>query len=196
MSYGDGCSIWVTTPSSTKYCKTKNQGGRPISSCCCCCSVTHSSPTLCDPMDCSMPGFPVHHQLPELAQTHVHWVGDAIQPSHPLPPLSLLPSIFPSTRVFFQRVSSSYQVPEVISVSAAASVLPMNIQDWFPSGWTAWISRQSKGFTRVFSITTVQKHQFFRDQLSLRSNSHIHTWLLEKPKLWLDGPLLTKASRF
>ena len=60
-------------------------------------SVTQSCPTLCDPMDCSMPGFPVHHQLPELAQTHVHRVGDAIQPSHPL---FLLPSIFPSIKVF------------------------------------------------------------------------------------------------
>ena len=66
-------------------------------------------------------------------------------------------------------------------VSALASVLPMNIQDWFPLGWTGWISLQSKGLSRVFFNTTVQKHQFFGTQLSLRSNSHIHTWLLEKP---------------
>ena len=64
----------------------------------CCSSVAQSCPTLCDPMDCSTPGFPVHHQLLELAQTHVHQVGDAIQPSHPLSPLLLLPSIFPSIR--------------------------------------------------------------------------------------------------
>ena len=69
-------------------------------------------------------------------------------------------------------------------VSASASILPMNIQDWFPLGWTGWISLQSKGLSRVFSNTTVQKHQFFSVQLSLWSNSHIHTWLLEKPYLF------------
>ena len=68
-----------------------------------------------------------------------------------------------------------------IGVSAAASVLPMKIQDWFPLGWTGWISLKSKGLSRVFSNITVQKHQFFGAQLSLWSNSHIHTWLLEKP---------------
>ena len=68
-----------------------------------------------------------------------------------------------------------------IKVSASASVIPMNIQDWFPLGWTGWISLQSKGLQRVFSNTTVQKHQLFSAQLSLWSNSHIHTWLLEKP---------------
>ena len=68
-----------------------------------------------------------------------------------------------------------------IGVSAPASVLPMNTQDWFPLGWTGWISLQSKGLLRVFSNTTVQKHQFFGAQLSSQSNSHIHTWLLEKP---------------
>ena len=68
-----------------------------------------------------------------------------------------------------------------IGVSASASVLPMNTQDWSPLGWTGWISLQSKGFSRVFSNTTVQKHQFFSTQLSSQSNSHIHTWPLEKP---------------
>ena len=65
-------------------------------------------------------------------------------------------------------------------------------QDWFPLGWTGWISFQSKGLSRVFSNTAVQKHQFFSAQLSLRSNSHIHIWLLEKPYHWLDGLLFTK----
>ena len=65
--------------------------------------------------------------------------------------------------------------------SASASVLPMNIQDWFPLGWTCWISLQSKGLSRVFSNTTIQRHQFFGTQLSSQSNSHIHTWPLEKP---------------
>ena len=78
------------------------------------------------------------------------------------------------------------------SIGALASVLSMNTQDWFPLGWTGWISWQSKGLSRVFSNTTVQKDQFFSAQLSLYSNSHIHTWLLEKPQPWLDGPLLAK----
>ena len=68
-----------------------------------------------------------------------------------------------------------------IGVSASASVLPMDIQDWFLLEWTGWISLQSKGLSRVFSSTTVQKYQFFSTQLPLESNSHIHTWLLEKP---------------
>ena len=68
-----------------------------------------------------------------------------------------------------------------IGVSASASVLPMSIQDWFPVGWTRWISLQSKGLSRIFFNTTLQKHQFFGAQLSVESNSHIHTWLLEKP---------------
>ena len=79
---------------------------------------------------------------------------------------------------------------QTIGVSALASALPMNIQDWFILGQTCWISLQSKGLSRVFYNTTVQKHQFFGAQLSLWSNSHIHTWLLEKLQLWLDGPLL------
>ena len=79
-----------------------------------------------------------------------------------------------------------------IGVSALASVLPMNTQDWSPLGWTGWISLQSKGLSRVFSTTTVQKHQFFGAQLSSPSNSHIHTWPVEKLQPWLDGPLLAK----
>ena len=95
--------------------------------------------------------------------------------------------------------SESFQMSQLFAsggqntgVSASASVLPMNIQDWFPLGWTGWISLQSKGLSRVFSNTTVQKHQFFSVQLSLESNSHIHTWLMEKPYLWLYRTLSTK----
>ena len=77
-----------------------------------------------------------------------------------------------------------------IEVSASTSVLPMHIQGWFPLGFIGWISLQSKGLSRVFSSTIVQKHQFFSAQLSLQSNSHTHTWLLQKP--WLDGNLLAK----
>ena len=80
----------------------------------------------------------------------------------------------------FQWVNSSHEVATSIGVSASASVLPMNTQDW-SLGWTGWISLQSKGLSRVFSNTTVQKHQFFGAQLSSQSNSHIHTWPLEKP---------------
>ena len=144
-------------------------------------SITQSCPTLCDPMECSTPGLPVHHQLLELTQTHVHRVDDAIQPSHPLSSPSPASNLS-QHRGLFNWVSSSQQV-EIgwIGVSASTSVLPVNIQDWFPLGWTAWISLQSKGLSRVFSNTTLQKHQFFGAQLSSQSNSHIHTWLLKKP---------------
>ena len=122
--------------------------------------------TLCSPMDCSMPGFPVHHQLPEFTQTHVHRVGDAIQPSHPLVvPFSSHLQSFPASGSF-QMGRFLASGGQSIGVSASTSVLPMNIQDWSPLGWTGWISLQSKGLSRVFSNTTVQKHQFLGAQLS------------------------------
>ena len=143
-------------------------------------SVTQSCPTVCNPINRSTPGLPVHHKLPELTQTHVHRVGDAIQPSHPLSSPSP-PAPNPSQHQgLSQWVNSSHEVAKVLGVSASTSVLPMHTQDWSPLGWTGWISLQSKGFSRVFSNTTVQKHQFFSAQLSSQSNSHIHTWLLEK----------------
>ena len=101
-------------------------------------------------------------------------------------PLILLPSIFPSLSRLFTSGGQS------IAASASASNLPMNIQGWFPLGLTGLVSLLSKGLSRVFSSYTVQKHQFFGAQPSLWSNSHIRTWLLEKPSLWLDGPLSTK----
>ena len=94
-------------------------------------------------------------------------------------PLLLLPSIFPSVRVFSNESALLIRW-QSIGVSASTSVLSMNTQDWSPLEWTGWISLRSKGLTRVFSNTTVQKHQFYT-QLSLWSNSHICTWLLEKP---------------
>ena len=136
-------------------------------------------------MDCSMPGFPVHHQLLELGRTHVHRVSNYLILCHPL---LLLPSIFPSIRVF-QFFASGGQS---IGASVSLSVLSKIIQDWFPLGLIGLISLQSKGLSRVFSNTTVQKRQFFGTQHSLWSNSHINTWLLEKPQLWLGGPLLAK----
>ena len=132
----------------------------------CYCSVTQSWPTLWDPVDCSVPGFPVFHHLLEFAQLHVHWVGDAIQPSSPLSSFLLLPSIFPSIRVFPMSWLCT-SGGQSIRASISASVLPMNIQDWFPLGLTGLISLQSKGLSRVFSNTTVQKHQFVSAQPSL-----------------------------
>ena len=219
-------------------------------------SVAQSCPILCDPMNHSMPGLPVHHQLLEFTQTHAHWVSDAITSwqidgetmetvtdfiflgskitadgdcSHELKetyslgeklwptfssvqwlshvwlfvtpwnaacqaslsittsqsllrlmsiklvmpsnhlilcrPLLLLPLIFPSIRVFSNE-SVLRSGGQSIGVSASSSVLPINIQDWSPLGWTGWISLQSKGCSRVFSNTTVQKHQFFSSQFS------------------------------
>ena len=142
-------------------------------------SVTQSCPTLCNPMKRSNPSLPVYHQLLEFTQTHVHRVGDAIQPSHPLlSPSPPAPNPSQHQR-FFQWVNS--WGGQNIGISALASVLPKNTQDWSPSEWTGWISLQSKGLSRVFSNTTVQKHQFFGAQLSSQSNFHIHTWPLEKP---------------
>ena len=144
-------------------------------------SVAQSCPTLYDLMNPSTPGLPVHRQLPESTQTHVHGVCDAIQPSHLCRPLLFLPPIPPSIRVFSNESALLILWPKYWSFSASASVFPLNTQDWSPLGWTGWISLQSKGLSRVFSNTTVQKHQFFCSQLSSQSNSHIHTWPLEKP---------------
>ena len=103
-------------------------------------------------------------------------------------PFSSCPQSFPASGSFpmSQLFASGGQS---IGVSVSTSVLPMNTQDW-SLGWTGWISLQSKGLSRVFSNTTVQKHQFFSSQLSLEPNSHIHRWPLEKP--WLDGKTLTR----
>ena len=102
-------------------------------------------------------------------------------------PFLLLPSIFPSIRDFSNESALSIRWPKYWSFSF--NISPSNEhQDWFPLEWTGWISLQSKGLSRVFSNTTVQKHQFFGHQLSSQSNSHIHTWLLEKPEPWLDRP--------
>ena len=146
----------------------------------CCCSVAKSCLALCDPMDCSTPGSSVLHRLPEFAQIHVHWVSDAIQPAHPLSPHFSCPQSFPASESFpMSWIFASGG--QSTGASASASVLPMNIQGWFPLGLTGWTSLQSKRLSRVFSSTTVQKHQFFTAQSSLWSNSHIHTWQLEKP---------------
>ena len=123
-------------------------------------SVTQSCPTLCDPMNHSTPGLPVHHQLPEFTQTHVHRVGNVIQPSHSLSSPSP-PAPNPSQHQgLFQWVSLRIRWPKYWSFSF--SISPSNEQPGLMSlGWTGWISLQSKGLSRVFSNTTVQKHPFF-----------------------------------
>ena len=114
-------------------------------------SVAQSYPTLCDPIDGCMLGFPVHHQVLQLAQTHVHRVGDAIQPSHPLSPPSPPALSHSQHQGLFKWVSSSHQVAEVLEFQL-----------------------QHQSFQWIFN-TTVQKHQFFHAHLSLWSHSHIHT---------------------
>ena len=142
---------------------------------CCYCSVAQSCLNLCEPMDCSTPDLPVLHHVPEYAQTHVHWLDNAIQPSLPLSS-SFLPAFTLSQhQVLFTSGGQS------IGTSASASVPPMNIQDWFRLGLAGLNSLQPQGLSRVFSNATVQKHQFFGAQSSLWFNSHIHIWLLEKP---------------
>ena len=143
-------------------------------------SIAQSCPTLCDPVNCSMPGLPVYHKLPEFTQTHVHRVSDGIQPSNPVVPFSSCSQSLPASRSFPMNQLFAWG-SQSIGVSASAPVHPVNTQDWSPLGCTGWISLLSKGLSRVFSNTTVQKHQFFSAQLSSQSNSHIHTWLLEKP---------------
>ena len=207
-------------------------------------SVTQSYPTLCDPMNDSTPGLPVHHQLPESTQTQFIESVMPSKPSHPLscpsPPalnlfqhefssvqslrsvwlfatpwiaahqaslsitnsrsslkLTSIESVMPSISVVCRPLFLLPPVPTSIrvfsmsqhfkwggqstGVSALASFLPKDTQGWSPLEWTGWISLQSKGLSRVFSSTTVQKHQFFGTQLSSQSNTHIHTWPQEKP---------------
>ena len=166
--------------------------------------VAQLCPALCYPMDCSTPGFPILHHLLELAKTHVHWVGDAIQPSSPLS--SPCPPAFNLSQHqgLFHWVDSLHQMAKVLELQFQHQsfqwIVRTDFLYWFDHFtydnihvWlTGLISLQSNRLSRVFSSTTVQKHQFFGAQASLWSNSHIHTWLLEKPKLWLDGPLLAK----
>ena len=144
------------------------------------CSVAKSCLTLCNPVDCSTLGFPVLHYLLEFVQTHVkqHWIHDTIQLSSSVAPLFSCPQSFPASVSFPMSLlfASGGQI-----IEALASVLPMNLQGSFPLWLTGLISLLSKRLPRVFSNTTVWKHQFFSAQPSLWSNSHIHMWLLEKP---------------
>ena len=192
-----------------------------------------SCPTLCDPIDGSLPGFSV----PGILQARtLEWVAisfpnawkwkvkvkslsrvrrlvtpwtaacqsslsftasqsllkllsieSAMPSSHCVlcHPLLLLPSVFPSIRIFSSELALCIRWPKYWSFSIK---LPMNIQDWFPLGLTSLISLQSKGFSGVYSRTAIRSHQFFSSQPFILFSSHIHTWLLEEPQLWLDGP--------
>ena len=144
-------------------------------------SVAQSCPTLCDPMNCSTLGLPVHHRILEFTQTPVHRVSDAIPAiSSSVIPFSSCPQSLPASKSFPMSQLFAWG-GQSTGVSALASVLPKNTQGWSPSEWTGWISLQSKGLSRVFSNTTVQMHQYFGAQFSSQSNSSIYTWLLEKP---------------
>ena len=132
-------------------------------------SVAQLCPTPCDPMSRSTPGLPVHHQLLEFTQTHVHVhefaqthdrVSDAIQPSFSFIPFSFCPQSFPASGCFPMNQFFTWG-GRSIGVSASASVVPVNIQGWFPLGLSGLISLLSEGLSRIFSSTTVWKHQFF-----------------------------------
>jgi len=142
------------------------------------CSVTKSCLTLRPHGLQHANNLPVLHYLPEFAQTPL-----SVMPSNHLilcHPLLPLPSIFPSIKVFSNESVLHIRWPKYWNFSF--SISPSNeYSGWFPLGLTSLISLMSKGLSRVFSNTTVQKHQFFSTQLSLEFNSHIHTWLLEKP---------------
>ena len=149
-------------------------------------SVAQSCPTLCNPMNRSMPGLPVHHQLVEVNVLQSNscpssqWCHPAISSS--VIPFSSCPQSLSASGSFPMSQLFTWGGQSIgVSASASASVLPKNAQDWSPLGWTSWISLQSKGLSRVFSNTRVQKHQFFGTQPSSRSNFHIHTWPQEKP---------------
>ena len=132
---------------------------------------------LCDPTDCSTPGFPVCHCLLQVAQTHVHWFGDASNHLILCCAFLLLPLIFPN---FSNESALRIRWPKYWHFSV--NISPSNEYLGFISFRIDWlISLLCKGLSRVFSNTTVQKHQFFGTQPSLWSNSHIHAWLLEKP---------------
>ena len=134
-------------------------------------SVAQSCPTLCDPVDCSTPGLPVYHQLPEFTQTHVHWVGDAIQPSPPLSSPSPPTFNLSQHQGLFKWVSSLNQSGgQSIGVSASASVLPMTIQDWFPLGWTSWFCLQSKGLKSLLQYHS-SRMLFFKKWFELHSEN-------------------------
>ena len=155
-------SLWKTMDSSVQFS-----------------SVAQSCLTLCNPMSCSMSGFPVSLSLLRIMSIESVKLSNHLIILYSL--LLVLPSVFPSIRVFSNELALHIRRSDVKSIGASASDFPLNVQGWSPSEWTGLISLQSKGLSRVFSSTTVQKQQFFSVQPSSQSNSHIHTWPQEKP---------------
>ena len=144
---------------------------------CHCCSVAQSCPALCNPTDYSMPGLLVPHHLPEFAQVHVHCISGAIHPSYPLTPSSPSALSFCNEQWLIVCISDDQNT----GASASASVLPVNIQCWFPLRLTGLISLLSKRLSGVFSSNTIWRHQFFGVLPSLWFNSHNCTWPLGRP---------------
>ena len=143
-------------------------------------SVSQSCPTLCNSMNRSTPGLPVHHQLPEFIKTHIHLVGDAIHPSQPLSSPSPPAPNSSRIRVFSNESALCMRWPKYWSFSF--SIIPSKEHLGLISFRTDWLDLLAvQELSSVFSNTIVQKHQFFGAQLSSQSNSHIHTWPLEKP---------------
>ena len=159
-------------------------------------SVARSCPTLCDPMNRSTPGFPVHHQLPELASTHVHWISDAIQPSHPLSSVPFSSFLQAQHQGFFQWVGSSHQLAKVLELQFQ---LQHQSFQWifrtdilYRMDWLDLLAVQ--GILKSLLQHHGSKHQFLGAQLSLWSSSHVCIWLLEKPQLY--RPLSAKTFLF
>ena len=157
-------------------------GGLLGSTLCFCCSAAKSCPTLGDPMNCSIPGSLILHYLPVFAQTHVYWVSDAIQPSSVVP-FSSCPQSFPTSGPFFSESVLHIRWPKDWSFRFSVSLSNeySGLISFKVDCLIGLFSLLSKGLSRVFSNTTVWKHHFFVTQVSLWSNSHIDTWLLEKP---------------
>ena len=139
-------------------------------------SVAQLCPTLCNPMDCSTPGLPVHHQIPEFT----HWVGDAIQPSHPLPSSSPPAFNLSQHHGLFKWVSSSHQVAKLLEFQFQHQSFQWIFRTDFLWNGLVWISLLTKGLSRVFSNTTVQKHQFFGSQLSFTVQLSYSYMVIEK----------------
>ena len=155
----------------------------------CSCSVAKLCLTLCNPMDCNMPGFPVLHYFLELAQIHVHWGSDVTQSSHALPPPFILPSTLPSIRVFSSELALRIRCPNYWSFSF--SISPSNKYSGLISLRMDWLDLLAvQGTLKSLLQHHNLKHPFFGTQPALWSNSHICIWSLEK--LWLYRPLLAK----
>ena len=192
ISFSRGCSWpwdWTHVTCTTGEFFTAEPPGKP-------CfvqfsSVAQSCLTICDPMDCSMPGFPVHPQLPELTQTHVHPVSDTIQPPHPLHPLLFLPSIFPIITVFSNE--SVLPVRWTKYWSFNFNISPSNEHPGLISFRMNWLDVLAvQGTLKSFLQHHSSKASILWHSAFFIVHLSIHTWLLEKSYPWLDGPLLTK----